>query len=305
MAMPITTGSLSKLLWPGVSDIYGLTLRDFPDVYTQIFKTEKISQNFVEDVMFSGFGLLTQKAEGAPINYDTVRQGFTTRYTPIVLASGFVITREAYEDNLYKSQIALKASSLAKAVKQTRETICTNVINRAFNGSFVGGDGVAMIVNNHPNVAGGTSSNVLTTAANLSEAAIEDMFIQIMNATDDRGLKASFNPKKLVIPPQLKFEADRILKSPNRVGTNNNDISALNAMGPFPGGVVVNRYLTSTTAWFVLTDEDTNGLKYIERRGDEFGSDNDWETENAKYKVTCRYTAGWSEWRSIYGTPGV
>ncbi len=299
----INTGTLSKLLWPGVSNIYGLTMADHKPVYSQIFMTETTNRNFIEDVGFSGFGLLSQKAEGSPITYDTMRQGFTTRYTPVVFASGFVITREAYEDNLYKSQISLKASSLAKAVNQTRETICNLILNRAFNTSYTGGDGKAMIVSDHPNVAGGTSSNVLATAANLSEAAIEDLCIQIMIATDDRGLKANYGPKKLVIPPQLKFEADRILKTSGRVGTNLNDINAVS--GVFPGGVVVNRYLTSSTAWFVLTDEDKNGLKYIERRADEFGSDNDWETENAKYKATCRYTAGWTDWRAIYGTPGV
>lgn len=301
----INTGVLSKLLWPGVSTVFDGQYKDFPEVYSQIFKTVKTDRNFIEDVMFAGLGLLTQKAEGAPINYDSLKASFTTRYTPIVFASGFIITREAYEDNLYKSQIDFKASTLAKATKQTREIICNNVVNRAFNSSFTGGDGSALIVNNHPNVSGGTSSNLLTTAANLSEAAIEDMFIQIMTALDDRGLKANYGPNKLVIPPQLKFEADRILKTTMRVGTPNNDISALNAMGAFPGGVVVNRYLTSTTAWFVLTDQSDNGLKYIERRSDEFGSDNDWETENAKYKVTSRYAAGWTDWRHIYGTPGV
>jgi hypothetical protein len=303
MSQPVNTGSLSKLLWPGVNSIYGMTYKDFPDVYTQIFATSKTDRNFIEDVSFEGFGLLTTKPEGSPINYDTIRQGFTTRYTPVVYASGFVITREAYEDNLYKSQIDLKARSLAKAVKQTREIIGHNVVNRAFNSSFVGGDGKELISNAHPYVSGGTGSNILTTAANISEAAIEDMFIQIMNATDARGLKANYGPKKFLIPVQLKFELDRILKSQSRVGTNNNDISALYAAG-LPG-VVVSRYLTSATAWFVLTDEDQNGLKYLERRGDEFGSDNDWETENAKYKVTCRYTFGWTDWRAIYGTPGV
>jgi hypothetical protein len=305
MSAPITTGSLSKLLWPGVSEVFEVCTKDFPDVYTQIFKTTKIDRNFVEDVMFEGFGLLSQKAEGAAFNYDTMKMGFTQRYTPIVLASGFIITREAYEDNLYKSQIDFKARSLAKAVKQTREVICNNVLNRAFTSGYTGADGKVLIASDHPSASGGTASNLLATAANISEAAIEDMFIQIMNALDPRGLKVNYSPKKLVIPPALKFEVDRILKSTMRVGTANNDMNALRADGAFPGGVVVNRYLTSTTAWFVLTDEDSNGLKYVERRGDEFGSDNDWETENAKYKVTCRYTAGWTDWRCIYGTPGV
>jgi hypothetical protein len=305
MSSPITTGSLSKLLWAGVSTVFESAKRDFEDVYTKIFKTMKISQNFVEDVMFEGFGLLSQKAEGAPFNYDSMRQAFTTRYQPVVYASGFIITREAYEDNLYKSQIDFKAARLSKAVKQTREVILNNILNRAFNTSYTGGDGKALIVSDHPFVSGGTASNVLATAANISEAAIEDMFIQIMQALDARGLKANYSPKKLIIPPALKFEVDRILKTTGRVGTANNDINALKEAGAFPGGVVVNRYLTSSTAWFVLTDEDSNGLKYVERRGDEFGSDNDWETENAKYKATMRFTGGWSDWRHCYGTPGV
>lgn len=297
----INTGSLSKLLWPGVNSIYGIAYKDHKPVYTQIFKTETTDRNFIEDVGFAGFGLLSQKAEGAPITYDTMRQGFTTRYTPVTMASGFVITREAYEDNLYKSQINLKATALAKAVNQTRETIVNNVLNRAFNSSFTGGDGSALIVNNHPNVSGGTRSNLLTTAANLSEAAVEDLCVQIMNMTDDRGLKIAISPVKLIIPPALKFEADRLLKSQGRVGTPNNDMNTMSGMFD----VVVNRYLTSTTAWFLLTDQGDNGLKYIERRGDEFGSDNDWETENAKYKVTGRYTAGWTDFLHIFGTPGV
>lgn len=303
MSTPVSTGSLSKLLWPGVESVYEHAKKDIEDTYTKIFKTTKIDRNFIEDVSYEGFGLLSQKAEGAPITYDTMKMGFTTRYTPVVYASGFMITREAYEDNLYKSQIDFKARMLAKALKQTRETILNNILNRAFNTSYTGGDGKALIVSDHPYASGSTGSNVLTVAANFSEAAVEDMLIQIMNATDARGLKAQINPTKLVVPVALHFEVQRILKSTGRVGTANNDMNVLKSMAPF-SDVVVNRYLTSSTAWFVMTDE-ANGLKYVERRADEFGSDNDWETENAKYKVTARFTGGWSNWRCIYGTPGV
>jgi hypothetical protein len=300
----INTGTLSKLLWPGVSTVFDGAYKDFPEVYSQIFKTVKTDRNFIQDVMFAGFGVLSQKAEGAPITYDTMRQSFTSSYTPVVYASGFIVTREAYEDNLYKSQIDLKASSLAKATKQTREIITNNVLNRAF-ATYLGGDGKVLCASDHPNVSGGSRSNLLTTAANLSEAALEDMCIQVMNMTDDRGLKANISTNKLVIPTAYNFEVMRILKSERRVGTADNDMNALKASGVFPGGIIVNRYLTSSTAWFVLTSEDSNGLKYVERRSDEFGSDNDWETENAKYKVTSRYTAGWTDWIHVFGTPGV
>ena len=302
--MPLNTNSLSKLLWPGINKIWGESYPQYPDEYTEIFKKYTSTRNWEEDVGMSGFTLLSTKGEGAPITYDTMKQGFTTRYIHVVYASGFQITREAVEDNQYKIEADKKARALAKAEKQTRETICANVLNRAFNTSYTGGDGKAMIVSDHPNVAGGTFSNVLPTAANISEAALEDMCINIWALQDDRGLKAALKPRKIIIPPSLIFETERILKTEGRVGTAANDLNALKNMGKFPEGYAVNHWLTSTTAYYVLTDAE-DGLKYFERKAPEFKADNDFDTENAKFKVTARYSVGWTDPRAIYGTPGV
>jgi hypothetical protein len=252
----------------------------------------------------SGFGLLSIKNEGSPIVYDTMKQGYTSRYIHAVVGGGFMITREAVEDNLYKIQADKKAKALAKAEHQTRETIGSNVLNRAFNASYVGGDAVSLINSAHPNVAGGTFSNVLTTAANLSEAVLEDMAINIWAFTDDRGLKAALKPRKIIVPTALAFEAARVLNTEGRVGTDLNDRNQLKAMGTYSEGCFVSHYLTSTTAFFVLTSAD-DGLKYFERRATEFKADNDFDTENAKFKVTARYSFGWTDPRCIYGTPGV
>lgn len=303
MSSVVNTGTLSKLLWPGVSTVYGMAEKDFEKEYSKVFKVESMDRFMVEDQGFEGFGLLQVKSEGAPIQYDTMKQAYRSTYRAVVYSSGFMVTREAYEDNLYKDQINLKASALAKATNQTKETIAFNVINRAFTNTFTGGDGVELISASHPNASGGTRSNILTTAANLSEAALEDICIQIENMLDPRGLKMKMTPDKLLLPTSYMFEIDRILNSTKRVGTANNDKNSI--AGKFPGGVMIGHYLTSTTAWFVLTSEKSNGLKFKVRRGDEFGSDNDWETENAKYKVTTRFVPGWTEWTHIFGTPGV
>ena len=189
-------------------------------------------------------------------------------------------------------------------MRQIKENVGANIYNRAFNTGYLGGDGSALLVSTHGNVAGGTYSNILTVAANLSEAALEQACIDISKFTNDAGLRIQIMPLCLVIPTELQFEAERILKSQYRVGTPNNDIHALASMGKFPKGIKVNHYLTSTTAWFLRTN-CPDGMKYFERKGDTFTEDNDFDTENAKFKTISRYSFGWTDPRALYGTAGV
>lgn len=303
MSTPINSGSFAKLLWPGVNTFYGLSYNDYQPQFTPIFQQEKSSKQWEEDVGLSGFGYAQLKTEGGPIAFDSATQGFTTRYTHAVYALGFTITREMYEDDQYGVISKKRAQALARSIRLTKDVIAANVLNRAFTSGYNGGDGVTLCSASHPNVVGGTWSNQLSVAANLSEAALEQMNIDIMKFQDDRGLKIAVRPKQLIIPPDLVFEAERILKTEQRVGTANNDINALKMMGKV-SKIVVNQYLTSATAYWLQTDVP-DGLKYFERRADQFDMDNQWDTENARYKATSRYSFGWTDPRGIYGTPGV
>jgi phage major head subunit gpT-like protein len=301
MATPINTGTFAKAIWPGVRQWYGESYNDHKTEYTDLFETYSSTRNYEEEVGISGFGLASVKAEGAPIEYDTMTQGYTTRYTHVVYAKGFMITREMYDDDLYGVIGKKRAKALARAMRQTKEFIGANVYNRAFNSSYTGGDGKELVATDHPNVAGGTWSNELTVAAALSETSLENLTIQMMQATDDRGLKIALKPQKLIIPVDLWYTAQRLLKTDGRVGTNNNDINTIKGM--FPGGVVVNHWLTSTTAWFIKSDAP-DAMKYFSRREDAFDMDNDFDTENAKFKASMRFVFGWTDPRGLFGTAG-
>jgi hypothetical protein len=308
MSGVITTSSFAKSLFPGVNKWYGDKYNEFPVEWDKLFEKNTSKRAWEEDVGISGMGLLSQKAEGAGITYDSSRQGYTTRYNHVVYASGFIVTREAYEDDLYDVIGKQKAQGLAFSVRQTKEIIGANVYNRAFNTSYLGGDGSTLVAcagggsASHALVAGGTATNGPSAAVDLSEAALEQASIDIASFTSDRGLKISVRPSVLIIPKELMFEASRILKSDGRVGTDSNDINALKAMGIVPQ-IMVNHYLTDTDAWFLRTDAQ-NGMKYFERRGDEFSTDDDFDTENAKFKATFRCSFGWTDWRGMYGSPG-
>lgn len=305
MATPITTGSFAKSLWPGVNAWFGREYDAYPVEYTKLFDTFTSKRNYEQDVGVSGFGLLTVKPEGMPIQYDTEQQGFTTTYRPTVFASGFIVTKEVIDDDLYDVVAPKKARQLAFAARQTKEVVGASIYNNGFavNPAFSNGDGVAMLASTHPNVAGGTWSNILSTASDLSEAALEQACIDISLLKDDRGLLISLVGETLILPPQLEFEGARILKTQYRVGTDNNDINALKELGKFRKGQVVNHYLTDADAWFIRTNAQ-DGMKYFERWADTFSADNDFDTENAKFKVYGRYSFGWTDPRGVFGSPG-
>lgn len=300
--MAINTSSFAKALWPGVNAWYGKEYNEFPVEYKDLFDSFTSKRAWEEDVGISSFGLAVEKPEGTAIQYDTERQAFTTRYTPVVFALGFVITREIMEDDQYDVVGQRKAQGLAFSMRQTKEVVAANVYNRYATAGYVGGDGKTLLASDHPNLAGGSQSNQLGTAADLSEAALEQAAIDIAGLTNDRGLLIAVRPKTLVIPRQLMFEAKRILASDGRVATADNDLNALKTLGVIPQ-VVTNHYLTDTDAWFIRTDVK-HGMKYFERRADEFGMDNDFDTENAKYKATSRFAVGWTDWRGLFGSAG-
>lgn len=299
--MTINTGSFGKALWPGINKWYGESYGEFKTEWTEIFEKNSSRRAFEEDVSTSWFGLAQVKGQGAPVAFDTAQQGFTDRYTHVAYALGFIITKEMVEDDLYDVIGKKKAQSLAFSMRQTKEIVGTNILNRAFNTNFTYGDGKALCVSDHPNIAGGTYSNVMAVATDLSEAALEQSIIDISKWTNDRGLRIAVKPRKLIVPVDEMFNADKIMKTEYEVGTNNNTVNVVRSK--FPGGHVVNHYLTDADNWFLLTDVK-DGLKYFERRGDSFDMDDDFDTDNAKYKATARYSFGATDKRGIYGVQG-
>lgn len=298
----INTSAFGKALWPGVNAWYGKAYSEYPEEYKMLFDTYKTTKAFEEDVGIVSFGLAKVKSEGGAVEYEGERQGFITRYTPVEYALGFIITEIMIEDDQYKVVGERRAKGLAFSMRQTKETVAANVYNRAFTAGYTGGDGVVMVSASHPNVSGGTWSNL--QSADISELALEQAYIDIAKFTNDKGLKIAVQPQSLIIPVDLRFEAERILKSTHRNGTADNDINALNSMGMFSNGPVVNHYLTDTDAWFVRTN-CPDGMKHFERRPDYFKMDEDFDTSNVKYKAAGRYAFGWTDPRAIYGSAGV
>ena len=300
----ISTSNFAKDLIPGVKTWFGLKYKEYPIEYKDIFEIGKSTRAFEEEAGVTGFGLAAVKTEGAGIAYDSQEQGFVSRYTHVTYGLGFIITREMYEDGIAVTVSLRRANALAFSIRQTKEIIGANVLNRAFTAAYTMGansDGKELCATDHPNKSGGTWSNELTVAADLSEAALEQACIDISNFTTDRGLTIAIMPQQLIIPADLEFDAFRILESIGQSGTANNDTNALRASKKFPKGIAVNHYLTDTNNWFIRTN-CPDGLKYMERRADAFGSENDFDTENAKFKATFRGSFGWSDARTIFGS---
>jgi hypothetical protein len=300
--MAISRSQLVKELEPGLNALFGLEYKQYENQHTEIFDTENSDRAFEEEVMLSGFANAEVKPEGSGVAYDNAQETFTARYTHETIALAFSITEEAIEDNLYDRLASRYTKALARSMANTKQVKAANVLNNAFNSSYAGGDGKELCATDHPTIAG-TFSNELATSADLNETSLEQALIDIAAFTDERGLKVAARGMKLIIPSELQFTAERLMKSSQRVGTADNDINAIGSMGMIPQGYVVNNYLTDTDAFFIKTDVP-NGLKMFVRSPISTKMEGDFDTGNVRYKARERYSFGFSDPRGIYGSPG-
>lgn len=301
--MAISRAQLLKELLPGLNALFGMEYARYGEEHKEIYETETSERSFEEETKLSGFSAAPVKAEGTAISYDNAQEAWTARYNHETIALGFSITEEAVEDNLYDSLSSRYTKALARAMAYTKQVKGATVLNNGFSSSYTGGDGVALFSTAHPLVSGGTNPNRPTTDVDLNETSLEAAVIQIAAWTDERGLLIAAKPRKLVIPPALMFVAKRLLDTELRVGTTNNDINAIKAMGSIPEGCTVNHFLTDTNAWFLTTDVP-NGMKHFVRVPLQNGMDGDFDTGNVRYKARERYSFGWSDPLGMWGTSG-
>jgi len=301
--MAINRAQLAKELEPGLNVLFGMEYNRYDQEHEQLFEKETSVRAFEEEVMLSGFGTAPVKAEGQGVSYDDAREAWTARYTHETIALAFALTEEAVEDNLYDSISKRYTKAMARSMAYTKNVKGAAIFNRAFNNSYLGGDGLEMISALHPLTVGGTWANEPTTASDLNETSLENAIIDISLFTDERGLTTALQARKLVIPPQMQFTADRLLHTEGRIETANNDLNSIKHQNVVPEGFTINHFLTDTDAWFLLTDAP-NALKCFERTKLTHKMEGDFDTGNMRYRCRERYVFGWSDPRGVYGSPG-
>ena len=303
--MAISRAQLVKELEPGLNALFGIEYSRYENEHAEIFSTESSDRAFEEEVMLTGFGAAPTKSEGAGVSYDSAQESFTARYQHETIAMAFALTEEAIEDNLYDRLSARYTKALARSMAHTKQVKAASVLNNAFNtsGSYNGGDGVSLCNAAHPTALGASFSNTPAVAADLNETSLEQGIIDIASFTDERGLKVAVQARKMIIPKELQFTAERLMKTTLRTATADNDINAIRSMGMVPQGYAVNHFLTDSDAWFLLTDAP-NGLKMFNRSPVKTAFEGDFDTGNVRYKARERYSFGWSDPRGIYGSAG-
>ena len=301
--MAIARSQLLKELEPGLNALFGLEYDRYDNEHAEIYDTESSDRAFEEEVMLAGFGSAPEKAEGSAVSFDIANESFTARYTHETIALAFAITEEAIEDNLYDRLSSRYTRALARSMSNTKQVKAASVLNNAFDSGFTFGDGKELCATDHPTSGGGNFSNELATSADLNETSLEQSLIDISGFIDERGLKIALMGKKLIIPVNLQFVAERLMASNLRTGTADNDINALRNMGMLPEGYVVNHFLTDTDAFFIKTDSP-NGFKHFERSAIATSMEGDFDTGNVRYKARERYSFGVSDPRCVFGSPG-
>jgi len=304
MAAPMRSTDFRSIVEPILNECFDGVYDQRSDEWSQVFREQMgIPRNYHEEPVLYGFGAAPELPDGTPVTYQQGGVLFLQRYVYKVYGLAFALTKVLVEDGDHIRIGQVYAKHLAQSLVETKETLAANILNRAFNGSYAGGDGVSLTSASHP-IVNGTFSNQLNTAANLSQTSLEQMLIQLRQAVDNNGKKIRLQPLKLVVAPGNVFQAEVLLKSVLRTGTANNDINPVKSIGLMPEGAAVLSRLTSATAWWVQTDAP-EGLKLMMRRGLEKTMEGDFETDSMRYKATERYILGWTDPRAVWGTPGV
>jgi len=304
MAAPMRSTDFRSIVEPILNEAFDGVYDQRKDEWSTVFREQSgIPRNYHEEPVLYGFGAAPQLPDGSPVTYQQGGVLFLQRYVYQVFGLAFALTKVLVEDGDHIRIGQVYAKHLAQSLVETKELLSANVLNRAFNSSYTGGDGVSLSNSAHPLVSG-TFSNLLTTAANLSQTSLEQMLIQVRQAVDNNGKKIRLQPVKLVVAPGNVFQAEVLLKSVLRAGTANNDINPIKSIGLLPEGASVISRLTSATNWWVQTDAP-EGLKLLMRRALEKTMEGDFETDSMRYKATERYQVGWTDPRAVYGTPGV
>jgi len=301
--MAISRAQLAKELEPGLNALFGMEYARYENEHAEIFETEASDRAFEEEVLIVGFGNARDKSEGQGVAYDQASEGFTARYTHETVALAFALTEESVEDNLYDRLGARYTKALARSMAHTKQVKAANVLNNAFSSSFTGGDGKSLVATDHPLAGGGTFSNRPSAFADLNETSLENALISISTFVDDRNMILALQGTKLVVPPQLQFVADRLLETPGRVETADNDINSIRNMGLLPQGYAVNHFLTDTDAFYILTD-CPDGFKHFERSPIATSMEGDFNTGNVRYKARERYSFGFSNPRAVFASQG-
>ena len=302
MAGVITTGSHPRLLWPGVHTVWGQMYDEHAEEYTDLYEVLDSDKAYEVDVQVTGFPLAPIKPETQGVAFAGELQGGVTNYMHIAYALGYIVSHEEIQDNLYKQVAERRARANAFSMRQTMENVAAFLYNNAFVTTFyTTWDAAALVSASHLNASGGTFSNLLSPSAALSEAAIEDLCIQIMGAQGDTGLQINLMPKSLHVHRSEWFNANRILQSVLQSGTSNNDLNVLKATNALPGGIKVNHYFNSPRSWFLRTNAPA-GMKMYMRQRPTFDQDNDFDSKNAKAASYMRFAVGATDPRGIFGS---
>jgi hypothetical protein len=303
MAAPMRSTDFRSIVEPILNESFDGVYDQRADEWSTVFREQSgIPRNYHEEPVLYGFGAAPQLPDGSPVTYQQGGVLFLQRYIYQVFGLAFALTRVLVEDGDHIRLGAIYAKHLAQSLVETKELLCANVLNRAFNASYTGGDGVSLINTAHP-IASGSFSNQLTTAAALSQTSLEQMLIQVRQAVDNNGKKIRLQPLKLIVAPGNTFQAEVLLKSVLRTGTANNDINPIKSIGLLPEGASVISRLTSQTNWWIQTDAP-EGFKVLMRRALEKTMEGDFETDSMRYKATERYQVGFTDPRCAYGTSG-
>lgn len=290
--------NFGDLLEPGLRKIFDDRYAEIPEVFSSIFHVNNSAVDVERDSAVTGFGLLTQTAEGASIPYEDPIQMYDVSYVHLKYTKGFKVSEELVEDDRY-NVINKKPAALARSCRRTAEYLAAQVFNNGFS-SGTGGDAHYLFSVDHPRADGGTAqSNANGDGVTLTETNLNTGLLAMRGQLDDKGMKIGVKADTLLVPPDLEKTAQILTNSQLRPGTADNDFNYYQGLLK----VISWDWISTSTYWFLI-DSNVHQLEWFWRIRPEFKQDNSFDTGMALFKARMRCSQGWSDWRGVWGSKG-
>ncbi len=304
--MTINTGAFSEDLWPGIMKWFGDSYDDYQPLWEKMVDKHGSDKQFEKFQGITNYGLAGVKDQGAGIPYRDKYQGFPREIINVSYGIGSTITYEMMRYDQY-DKFSRIPQQLAQAVRKTEETVCANLLNNGFSTATIPtltADGKSLFNSAHLLVAANnvTQKNTPTTAADLSQTSLEQMYIDVSRFVDDQNLPIVIRPQRLIVTPEQQMLARKILQTEYEVNSGNNTINPVSS-SRMPLDLVINPYLTDVDAWFVKTDE-ADGLVFTDVDAVMLDRDNDFDTKNLKFSAFRLFGVGAVNYLGYYGSPG-
>jgi hypothetical protein len=303
--MAILSANMANLFDARINKAFYDYLGKYPEEYTKWCETMGSTKQYEKVSLYGELPMPPALGEYENAAETSFKQGPVRTWTHVKYGFTLIASEECLEDELFPV-VESTAGKMGTAMKHRIETQGAYDLNNAFvTVNTVGASNTAdetLIATSHATftgAGGAAQANRPSTDVTLGADSLWAGVTNFAGLKDHEGNPVMAIPKLLIVPAALERAAIEILKSIEVPYKSTNEINAIRTRGL---DYAIGHYLTSTTAWFLVTDQKP--IRFYMRRSPTVKPDTTIRNDSRSWTITARMSHAPYDWYQIYGSDG-